>query len=65
MSDVSGIQSIDDHYVQTLIKRKEALVQFIEKKGLYASRVKVTMEIARIKVDGELTQNELKRWAAL
>ncbi|WP_298610867.1 type III secretion system inner membrane ring subunit SctD [uncultured Thiothrix sp.] len=64
MSDVSGIQSIDDRSVQTLIKRKEALVQFIEKKGL-SSRVKVTIENARIKVDGELTQNELKRWAAL
>lgn len=63
-SDVSGIQSIDDRSVQTLIKRKEALVQFIEKKGL-SSRVKVTIENARIKVDGELTQNELKRWAAL
>lgn len=64
MSDVSGIQSIDDRSVQTLIKRKDALVQFIEKKGL-SSRVKVTIENARIKVDGELTQNELKRWAAL
>ena len=64
MSDVSGIQSIDDRSVQTLIKRKEALVQFIEKKGL-SSRVKVTIENARIKVDGELTQNELKRWVAL
>lgn len=64
MSDVSGIQSIDDRSVQTLIKRKEALVQFIEKKGL-SSRVKVTIEKARIKVDGELTQNELKRWATL
>ncbi|HPY39038.1 MAG TPA: type III secretion system inner membrane ring subunit SctD [Thiolinea sp.] len=64
MSDVSGIQSIDDRSVQTLIKRKEALVQFIEKKGL-SSRVKVTIENGRIKVDGELTQNELKRWAAL
>lgn len=64
MSDVSGIQSIDDRSVQTLIKRKEALVQFIEKKGL-SSRVKVTIENARIKVDGELTQNELTRWAAL
>ena len=64
MSDVSGIQAIDDRSVQTLIKRKEALVQFIEKKGL-SSRVKVTIENGRIKVDGELTQSELKRWAAL
>ena len=64
MSDVSGIQAIDDRSVQTLIKRKEALMQFIEKKGL-SSRVKVTIENGRIKVDGELTQNELKRWAAL
>lgn len=63
-SDVSGIQSIDDRSVQTLIKRKEALVQFIEKKGL-SSRVKVTIENGRIKVDGELTQTELKRWATL
>lgn len=39
-------------------------MQFIEKKGL-SSRVKVTIENGRIKVDGELTQNELKRWAAL
>lgn len=64
MTDVNGIQAIDDRSVQTLIKRKEALVQFIEKKGL-SSRVKVTIENGRIKVDGELTQNELKRWATL
>jgi len=64
MADVSGIQAIDDSKVQTLIKRKEALVQFIEKKGL-SSRVKVTIENDRIKVDGELTQGELTRWADL
>ncbi len=64
MSDVSGIQAISDTDVQTLLKRKEALVQFIEKKGL-SSRVKVTIEQGRIKIDGELTQGELSRWADL
>lgn len=64
MGDVSGIQSIDDRDIQTLMKRKEALVQFIEKKGL-SSRVRVTIENDRIKVDGELTQSELQQWDSL
>jgi len=64
MGDVSGIQSINDSDIQTLMKRKEALVQFIEKKGL-SSRVRVTIEDDRIKVDGELTQSELEKWDSL
>ncbi|HPE58817.1 MAG TPA: type III secretion system inner membrane ring subunit SctD [Thiolinea sp.] len=64
MGDVSGIRSIDDSEVQTLRKRKEALEQFIEKKGL-SSRIRVTIEQDRIKVDGELTQSELSRWSDL
>ncbi len=64
INDVSGIENIDDSEVQTLVKRKDALVQFIEKKGL-SSRVRVTIERDRIKVDGELTKTELDRWDEL
>lgn len=61
MEDVNGIQAIEDSEVQTLLKRKQALEQFIEKKGL-SSRIRVTIEANQIKVDGELTQSELNRW---
>ncbi|MEZ5536678.1 MAG: type III secretion system inner membrane ring subunit SctD [Thiolinea sp.] len=64
MEDVNGIQSIDDEAMQTLPKRKQALEQFIEKKGL-SSRIRVTIQENRIKVDGELTQSELSRWSDL
>lgn len=64
MEDVSGIQSIDDSAMQTLPKRKQALEQFIDKKGL-SSRIRVTIQENRIKVDGELTQSELSRWSDL
>ena len=64
MDDVSGIQAIEDEDMQTLAKRKQALEQFIEKKGL-SSRIRVTISEKRIKVDGELTQNELSRWGDL
>lgn len=64
MEDVSGIQAIEDDAMQTLAKRKQALEQFIDKKGL-SSRIRVTIEEKRIKVDGELTQNELSRWGSL
>lgn len=64
MEDVTGIQAIDDDAMQTLPKRKQALEQFIEKKGL-SSRIRVTIEENRIKVDGELTQSELERWSDL
>ena len=64
MDDVNGIQSIEDGEIQTLIKRREALEQFVEKKGL-SSRVSVTIENNRIKVGGELTQSELNRWSDL
>ena len=64
MRDVSGIQAIDDIAVQTLIKRKDALVQFVDKKGL-SSRVKVTIDRDRIRVDGELTQAELANWSTI
>ncbi len=61
MDDVSGIQAIEDDGIQTLLTRKQALEQFIEKKGL-SSRIRVTIDDNRIRVDGELTQNELSRW---
>ncbi|MGB1008235.1 MAG: type III secretion system inner membrane ring subunit SctD [Thiolinea sp.] len=64
MDDVNGIQAIEDDGIQTLLKRKQALEQFIEKKGL-SSRIRVTIENNRIKVDGELTQSELNRWSDL
>nr|CAA6827541.1 MAG: EscD/YscD/HrpQ family type III secretion system inner membrane ring protein [uncultured Thiotrichaceae bacterium] len=64
MEDVSGIQAIDDDGMQTLARRKQALEQFIEKKGL-SSRIRVTIVEKRIKVDGELTQSELTRWSDL
>lgn len=64
MEDVSGIQAIEDDAMQTLAKRKQALEQFIDKKGL-SSRIRVTIAEKRIKVDGELTQNELSRWGSL
>lgn len=64
MEDVSGIQAIEDEAMQTLPKRMQALEQFIEKKGL-SSRIRVTIQENRIKVDGELTQSELSRWSDL
>ncbi|PIE00443.1 MAG: EscD/YscD/HrpQ family type III secretion system inner membrane ring protein [Thiothrix nivea] len=64
MEDVSGIQAIEDDAMQTLPRRKQALEQFIEKKGL-SSRIRVTIQENRIKVDGELTQSELERWSDL
>lgn len=64
MDDVHGIRAIEDDKIQTLLKRKQALEQFIEKKGL-SSRVRVTIEDNRIRVDGELTQSELNRWSDL
>lgn len=64
MDDVNGIKAIEDEGIQTLLKRKEALEQFIDKKGL-SSRVRITIEANRIKVDGELTQSELSRWGDL
>ena len=64
MDDVSGIQAIEDDGIQTLLKRKQALEQFVEKKGL-SSRIRVTISNNRITVDGELTQNELTRWGDL
>ena len=64
MDDVSGIQAIEDDGIQSLITRKQALEQFIEKKGL-SSRIRVTIDNNRIRVDGELTQNELNRWGDL
>lgn len=64
MDDVSGIQTIKDDGIQTLLTRKQALEQFIEKKGL-SSRIRVTIDNNRIRIDGELTQNELNRWEDL
>lgn len=64
MDDVNGIRAIEDDGIQTLLKRKQALEQFIEKKGL-SSRIRVTIEDNQIKVNGELTRSELNRWSDL
>lgn len=64
MDDVSGISAIEDEGIQTLLKRKQSLEQFIEKKGL-SSRIRVTIEDNRVKVSGELTRSELNRWSDL
>ncbi|OED51014.1 hypothetical protein ACH42_00200 [Endozoicomonas sp. (ex Bugula neritina AB1)] len=64
MDDVNGIRTIEDDGIQTLLKRKQALEQFIEKKGL-SSRIRVTIEDNRVKVNGELTRSELNRWSDL
>lgn len=64
MTDVAGIRVIDDEKVQTLVTRKAALEQFIDKKGL-SSRIRVAIEEGQIKVSGELTKSELNRWGDL
>lgn len=64
MTDVAGIRLIDDEKIQTLVTRKEALEQFIDKKGL-SSRIRVAIEQGQIKVSGELTKSELNRWGDL
>lgn len=64
MTDVAGIRVIDDKKVQTLVTRKAALEQFIDKKGL-SSRIRVAIEEGQIKVSGELTKSELNRWGDL
>lgn len=64
MDDVNGIKAIEDDGIQTLLKRKQALEQFIDKKGL-SSRIRVTIDSGRVRVDGELTQSELNKWGVL
>jgi type II secretory pathway component PulC len=64
LADVSGIKQIDESELQTLLKRLEALQQFIEKNGL-SDRIRVAINQGKITVSGELTNTEIKRWKDL
>lgn len=61
LEDVAGITSINEDNLQTLVKRMEALQQFIEKNDL-SSRIRVSIDKGKIKVSGELTKSEIARW---
>lgn len=64
LADVEGIKQIDEAELQTLLKRLEALQQFIEKNGL-SDRIRVAITQGKITVSGELTNTEIKRWKDL
>ena len=64
LADVKGIKQIDETELQTLLKRLEALQQFIEKNGL-SDRIRVAINQGKITVGGELTNTEIKRWKDL
>ncbi|WP_026220957.1 type III secretion system inner membrane ring subunit SctD [Thiofilum flexile] len=64
LADVVGIKQIDESELQTLLKRLEALQQFIEKNGL-SDRIRVAINQGKITVSGELTNTEIKRWKDL
>ncbi|MBK8453160.1 MAG: type III secretion system inner membrane ring subunit SctD [Thiofilum sp.] len=64
LADVSGIKQIDESELQTLLKRLEALQQFVEKNGL-SDRIRVAINQGKITVSGELTNTEIKRWKDL
>jgi type III secretion system YscD/HrpQ family protein len=59
LSDVGGVQSIDDGKLQSIDRYLTAFVQSIGKKGL-SSRIDVVNDGKQVIVKGELTQQEIE-----
>lgn len=59
LSDVSGIQSLNDSKLQSMDSYMASFMQFVEKNGL-SGRLKITTDGKRVIVKGELTQQELE-----
>jgi propanediol dehydratase large subunit len=59
LSDVGGVQSIDDGKLQSIDRYLAAFVQSIGKKGL-SSRMEILNDGKQVIVQGELTQQEIE-----